>query len=95
MKVLVADDDRVARRMLTAILDEWGYETATASNGLEAWDLLRQPDGPRFAILDSQMPGLDGVEVCRRVRALPGLHGVKPLTQLRAEKKTNSVQQPR
>src|SRR5205085_9963002 len=52
-----------------AILDEWGYQTLQATNGLEAWDILQQPDGPSFAIIDWLMPGLDGPEVCRRARA--------------------------
>ncbi len=69
MKILIADDDRVTRRMLSAILDEWGYQTVSATNGREAWELLQQPDGPSFAILDWLMPELDGPEVCRRVRA--------------------------
>ncbi len=69
MKILIADDDRVTRRMLTAILDEWGYQTVSATNGWEAWEHLQRPDGSSFAILDWHMPELDGPEVCRRVRA--------------------------
>jgi DNA-binding response OmpR family regulator len=71
MKVLIADDDRVIRRILEAALNEWGYGTVAVPDGLAAWEALRAPDAPRFAILDWLMPGLDGLEVCRRVRALP------------------------
>jgi DNA-binding response OmpR family regulator len=71
MKVLVADDDRVTRCMLEAALTEWGYGTVTVGDGLRAWEALQGPDAPKFAILDWLMPGLDGLEVCRRVRALP------------------------
>ena len=70
-KVLIADDDRVTRRMLEVILGEWGYETVVAQDGLTAWETLRRADGPRLALLDWLMPGLDGVEICRRVRAVP------------------------
>jgi DNA-binding response OmpR family regulator len=71
MKVLIADDDRVIRRILEAALTEWGYGTVAVADGLSAWEALRAPDAPRFAILDWLMPGLDGLEVCRRVRELP------------------------
>jgi phosphoserine phosphatase RsbU/P len=71
MKVLIADDDRVIRRILEAALNEWGYDTVAVSDGQGAWEALQAPDAPRFAILDWLMPGLDGLEVCRRVRELP------------------------
>jgi phosphoserine phosphatase RsbU/P len=51
MKILVADDDRVTRRMLDVLLTEWGYETAVASDGLAAWQLLQGSDPPKLAIL--------------------------------------------
>jgi CheY-like chemotaxis protein len=57
--------------MLEAALNEWGYDTVAVGDGLAAWDALRAPEAPKFAILDWLMPGLDGVEVCRRARALP------------------------
>jgi DNA-binding response OmpR family regulator len=69
MKVLIAEDDAVSRVMLESILHDWGYDIVTAGDGLEAWDALQPPDAPRLAIVDWQMPGLDGVELCRRVRA--------------------------
>ena len=71
MKVLIAEDDRITRRMLEVILGEWGYETVSVRDGLEAWDALRHADGPCIALLDWLMPGIDGVEICRRIRAVP------------------------
>jgi len=68
MKVLIADDDPVWRKLLEQNIRRWGYEVTTAENGQEAWDILRQKDAPRVAILDWQMPELDGVEICRRIR---------------------------
>src|SRR6266851_2309044 len=53
------------------MLQKWGYEVISVSNGLQAWEMLQAPDAPRLAILDWMMPELDGVEVCRRVRELP------------------------
>jgi CheY-like chemotaxis protein len=69
--VLIAEDDRVTRRMLEVMLGEWGYETVSVGDGLAAWEALRAQDRPALALLDWLMPGLDGVEVCRRARALP------------------------
>ena len=69
MKILVAEDDPIIRRLLQASLTRAGYEVATAEDGLRAWEILQCPDPPRLAILDWMMPGIDGVEVCRRVRA--------------------------
>jgi serine/threonine protein kinase len=68
MKVLVADDDPVWRTLLDQNIRRWGYEVVTAENGQEAWRILRQKEAPRVAILDWQMPELDGVEICRRIR---------------------------
>jgi DNA-binding response OmpR family regulator len=70
MKILIAEDDLVSRRLLEATLTRWGFETEVACDGEAAWEWLRQPDAPRLAVLDWMMPGLDGVEVCRRVRGL-------------------------
>jgi phosphoserine phosphatase RsbU/P len=69
MKVLVAEDDSVSRQLLESILHDWGYDVVGTADGLKAWDVLTGPDAPRLSILDWQMPGLDGLELCRRVRA--------------------------
>jgi diguanylate cyclase (GGDEF)-like protein len=68
MKVLAAEDNPVFQSMLRAMLTKWGYEAVVARDGNEAWQALQAPDGPCLAILDWMMPGLDGVEICRRVR---------------------------
>ena len=68
MKILFAEDDPVSRRGLSAILKKWGYEVLQARDGNEAWQVLQRGDAPQLAILDWMMPGLDGVEVCRRMR---------------------------
>ncbi len=70
MKILIAEDNRFYRSMLAATLQEWGYEVLTTGNGEEAWQILRQQEVPPLAILDWVMPGLEGVELCRKVRAL-------------------------
>lgn len=70
MKILIADDNDFYRCMLQATLTDWGYEVVAAPDGLTAWQALQQPDPPKLAILDWVMPGLDGPELCRRVRAV-------------------------
>jgi two-component system, cell cycle response regulator len=68
LKVLVADDDPISRRLLQKSLSNAGYPVVTASDGREALRLLEEKDGPQLAILDWMMPQMDGVEVCRTVR---------------------------
>lgn len=71
MRILIAEDDPVSRRLLAATLDKFGYRVVVAANGTEAWAALQREDAPHLAIFDWMMPELDGVELCRRVRALP------------------------
>lgn len=68
MKILIAEDDPIPRRLLEATLTKSGYEVVAARNGSEAWDMLQAEDAPRLAILDWLMPGMDGVDICREVR---------------------------
>ncbi len=70
MKILIAEDDPVSRRVLEATLIKWGYDLMVARDGVEAWEAFQATPVPDLAILDWMMPGMDGVEVCRRVRAL-------------------------
>lgn len=73
MRILIAEDDLISRRILQAHLVRWGYEVVSALDGLEALNLLQQPDAPKLAILDWMMPTMDGVEVIRKLRADPEL----------------------
>jgi two-component system cell cycle response regulator len=68
MKVLIADDSVISRRLLEAALRRWDYEVVAVANGVDAWEHLQQTDAPQLAILDWMMPGLSGPEVCRLVR---------------------------
>jgi two-component system, cell cycle response regulator len=72
VKVLIADDDTISRRILQVALTKWGYETVATQNGREAWEVLQQTDAPRMAVLDWMMPELDGIEVCQEVRKQSG-----------------------
>jgi DNA-binding response OmpR family regulator len=68
MKILVAEDQIVSRRVVTGNLRKWGYEVTAVENGLEACRVLDSPDAPELSILDWLMPGMDGIEICRRIR---------------------------
>lgn len=69
MRILIADDEAVSRRVLEGALIHLGYEVVVCADGAQALDALLAGDGPRLAILDWMMPGTDGLDVCRRVRA--------------------------
>jgi len=68
VKVLIADDDALSRRIVNDVLVSWGYQVIAAKNGNEAWDILQQDDPPNLVILDWMMPGLDGVDICAKLR---------------------------
>jgi diguanylate cyclase (GGDEF)-like protein len=72
MRILIAEDDPVSRQVLATRLRNWGDEVIACPDGTSAWEALQKPDAPKLAILDWMMPGLDGLEVCRRVRGLTG-----------------------
>jgi len=71
MRILVADDNAFFCTMLEATLKAWGYEPVIARNGEEALTLLQGCSAPRLALVDWMMPVVSGLELCRRVRALP------------------------
>ena len=66
--VLIAEDDPIFRRVLQSRLQNWGYQVITAENGARAWEILQQDNAPDLLILDWMMPGIDGLEVCRKIR---------------------------
>ncbi|MEP7119572.1 MAG: response regulator [Byssovorax sp.] len=68
MRVLIAEDHPVSHRLLRTMLTAVGHEVVSAHDGDQALAMMMAPDAPYLAILDWQMPGISGVEVCRRVR---------------------------
>lgn len=68
MRILIADDTAISRRLLEGTLTRLGHEVVTVEDGLQAIDALLAESGPRIAILDWMMPGADGLEVCREIR---------------------------
>ncbi|MBZ0252610.1 MAG: response regulator, partial [Candidatus Methylomirabilis sp.] len=73
MKILIAEDERVSRTKLQAVLKKRGFEVLAAADGAEAWRLWSADEDLQLAILDWMMPEMDGLEVCRKIRA----HGEK------------------
>jgi diguanylate cyclase (GGDEF)-like protein len=66
--VLVADDSATVRRMVSEIVARWGFSALEVADGTTAWRHLQAPGAPRLALLDWEMPGMDGPELCRRLR---------------------------
>jgi signal transduction histidine kinase len=71
VKILIADDSVVSHAILQSALSKWGYEVVGVTNGTEALAALQSDDAPPLAILDVQMPGMDGTEVCQALRKTP------------------------
>lgn len=69
MKILIAEDDAISRRILEKTLTNWGYSVVVTNDGNSAWEELKSGNY-RLAVLDWMMPGMDGVELCNRVREL-------------------------
>lgn len=68
-KVLIAEDDPNFRDVLETMIKAWGYEVVSVSDGMHAWKILQEEDAPNLTILDWIMPGMDGLEICHRLRS--------------------------
>jgi DNA-binding response OmpR family regulator len=71
MKVIVAEADATNQGVLPAPLREWGHDVRVVHDGQRAWELIATEPGPRIVLLDWVLPGLEGPELCRRLRTLP------------------------
>jgi len=67
-RVLIAEDDTVTRLILKHWIMRWGYEIVVVDNGVDAWRVLQEDRPPEVVIVDWAMPGIDGIELCRRLR---------------------------
>jgi len=70
MRALIADDDPVAAVAVSRSMSNWGFETTIVHDGLAAWDHLNSDHPPSLAVIDWEMPGLEGPELCKRVRSV-------------------------
>jgi len=69
MQILVAEDEATARFLLQRTLTQWGHEVVAVEDGAAAWSALECDAPPRLLILDWMMPQVEGIEICRRIRA--------------------------
>ena len=72
MKLLIADDDLTSRTMLAAVTRKWGYESIAVEDGEAAWQVLQESDAPFLLLIDWEMPRLDGLGLCQRIRQQAG-----------------------
>lgn len=70
MKILIAEDNPVSRRLLEAFLCDWGYQVQVTTDGSEAWDEIQKPEAPSLVISDWMMPNMDGLELCGNIRKM-------------------------
>jgi|GEM_PF-5577367 len=70
-KVLLAEDNPTVRKGIMNFLTKWGYEPIEADNGDTAWSALEQDHSIRIAIVDWNLPGLSGIQICQRLRTRP------------------------
>lgn len=70
MSILLVEDSVIDRHQISGYLEEWGLDFRAMGNGTEAWELLQKPDAPGLVLLDWMLPGIDGIELCRRIRTL-------------------------
>jgi two-component system cell cycle response regulator len=68
MKVLIAEDEPVSRHMMESMLRRWDYQVLVATDGFEALQILQQADAPKLAVVDWMMPGIDGIQLCQKIR---------------------------
>ena len=70
MRILLVEDSAIDRYQIGGYLKEWGLEFIAVEDGNDAWDVLRQPGAPNLVLLDWLLPGIDGIELCHRMRKL-------------------------
>jgi two-component system, cell cycle response regulator len=70
VKIMLIEDSALERRQIGRLLKKWSLECVAVENGTDAWRLLQGPDAPSLVLLDWMLPGLDGIELCRRIRTL-------------------------
>jgi signal transduction histidine kinase len=71
LKLLIAEDDVTSRLMLESTTSRWDFQPEVYEDGDQAWSAIRAEDPPHLLLLDWEMPGASGVEICRRIRELP------------------------
>jgi two-component system, cell cycle response regulator len=68
LRILLAEDDLITRKLVQSHLVKWGHEVIVCSDGAEAWRILQGDDPPKLVIVDWMMPEMDGISLCRQIR---------------------------
>jgi two-component system chemotaxis response regulator CheY len=76
MKIILAEDDPVSNHFLKMTLKYWGHEIHAFSDGEQAWEAIEEGSVPDLIVSDWEMPNLDGIELCRKVRKDPEMNDV-------------------
>ena len=80
IKILVAEDEETIREFIVINLKRAGYEVVEAFDGLDAYEKYKlDPDGISIAVLDIMMPRMDGLELCKKLRAMSNNIGIMML----------------
>lgn len=91
MRVLIADDDPHSLRLLRLLLMKEGYEVVCANNGQEALQILNSANSPRLLVLDWMMPDIDGLTICRQMRASESEEDYRYIVLLTARGETEDL----
>ncbi len=70
MKILIAEDEPVSRRVLESFLRNWGYDVLVTCDGSEAREIFQKQDAPNLVISDWMMPNMNGLDLCRKIREM-------------------------
>ncbi len=70
MRILVAENDPASRSLFEERLTEWGYQVVVCGDGAQVWQAMQENDPPNFAVVDLDMPGMDGRQICFAIREL-------------------------
>ncbi len=68
MKILIAEDDLTSRSVLMSVLKKWNFDVISTCDGDEAWNTMQNEDAPQLVVIDWEMPGMNGDELCKRLR---------------------------
>jgi len=78
LRILIAEDDAVSRKILQRAVERFGHQCICARDGNEAWEMFKRSPGLDVVISDWMMPGIDGIQLCNRIRAYTGRHDGYP-----------------
>ena len=92
MNVLIAEDEYTTRLMVQVSLENWGYTVTSVVDGKEAWNIVKKPDTVDIAILDWEMPEIDGVELTRKIKDLERANPIYVILLTARDSKNDIVQ---